>query len=55
MVMAELRRIGNCFLLNLKGSMSSSEGYIGILGRNTRFLACCPPIISASITFLEML
>jgi hypothetical protein len=49
MVIAKLRRIGNCFLLNLKESTSSSDRYKGILGRNTRFLACCPPIISASI------
>ena len=49
MVMAKLRRTGNCFLLNLKGSDISSEGAIGILGMNTLFPTCCPPTIWASI------
>jgi len=49
MVIAKLRRIGNCFLLSLKGSEISSDGDIGILGRNTILPACCPPTISASI------
>src|SRR4051812_43124997 len=49
MVIAKLRRMGNCFLLNLKGSEVSSYGDIGILGMNTLFPACSPPTIFASI------
>jgi hypothetical protein len=34
-VIAKLRCIGNCFLLNMKGREISSEGDRGILGMNT--------------------
>ena len=36
-VIAKLSRIGNCFRLNWKGSISSSDGHKGIRGRKTRF------------------
>jgi hypothetical protein len=48
MVIAKLNRIGNYFLLNLKGSDMSSEGDKGILGMKTLVPACCPPTISVS-------
>ncbi|XBI84545.1 hypothetical protein VPH35_092836 [Triticum aestivum] len=51
-VMAKLSLIGNCFLLNLKGNISSSDGQRGIRGRNTLLPACCPSTISASMAFL---
>ena len=50
-VIAKLSRIGNCFRLNWKGNISSSDGHKGIRGRKTRFLVCCPNTISASMVF----
>ena len=50
-VIAKLNRIGNCFRLNWKGNISSSDGHKGIRGRKTRFSACCPNTISASMVF----
>jgi hypothetical protein len=51
MVIAKLSQIGNCFRLNWKGNISSSDGHKGIRGRKTRFLACCRNTISASMIF----
>jgi hypothetical protein len=48
-VIAKLSQIGNCFRLNWKGSISSSDGHKGMRGRKTRFPACCPTTISASM------
>ena len=48
---AKLSRIGNCFRLNWKGNISSSDGHKGIRGRKTCFPACCPNTISASMVF----
>ena len=50
-VITKLNRIGNCFCLNWKGNTSSSNGHKGIRGRKTRFPACCPNTISASMVF----
>ena len=50
-VIAKLNRIGNCFRLNWKGNISSSDGHKGIRGRKTHFPACCPNTISASMVF----
>ncbi|XBI32719.1 hypothetical protein VPH35_056134 [Triticum aestivum] len=52
MVRAKLSLTGNCFLLNLNGNISSSDGQRGIRGRNTLLPACWPSTISASIAFL---
>ena len=38
-VIAKLSRIGNCFRLNWKWNISSSDGHKGIRGRKTRFPA----------------
>ncbi|XBH64166.1 hypothetical protein VPH35_117992 [Triticum aestivum] len=53
MVIAKLSLIGNCFLLNLNGNMSFSDGQRGIRGRKTLLPACCPITISASMVFLS--
>ena len=50
-VIAKLSPIGNCFHLNWKGNISSSDGHKGIRGRKTHFPACCPNTISASMVF----
>ena len=50
-VIAKLSHIGNCFRLNWKGNISSSDRHKGIRGRKTRFPACCPNTISASMLF----
>jgi hypothetical protein len=52
-IITRLRRMRNCFLLNLKGSDRSSNGDIRILGMNTLSLACVPLTISASIICLS--
>ena len=49
MTVVKLKRIGNCFILKLKGKDISSEGDKGISGMNSFLVACCPPTISASI------
>ena len=51
MVIAKQSRIENCFRLNWKGNISSSDGHKGKRGRKTRFPACCPNTISASMVF----
>jgi hypothetical protein len=51
MVIAKLSRIGNCFRLNWKGNISSSDRHEGMRGRKTRFPACYPNTISASMVF----
>ena len=48
-VMAKLNLIGNCFCLNLNGSVMSSDGDIGIWGIKILLSACCPFTISQSI------
>jgi hypothetical protein len=50
-VIAKLSRIGNCFRLNWKGNISSFDGHKGMRDRKTRFPACCPNTISASMVF----
>jgi hypothetical protein len=51
-VIVKLSLIGNCFLFNLNGSVPSSEGESGILGRKTHLPACWLLTISASIELL---
>jgi hypothetical protein len=51
-VMEKLSLIGNYFLLNLHGNMSSSDGHRGIRVRNTLTPACCPMTISESMALL---
>jgi hypothetical protein len=41
-VIAKLSQIGNCFHLNWKGNISSSDGHNGMQGKKTRFPTCCP-------------
>ena len=50
-VIAKLSRIGNCFRLNWKENISSSDGHKVMRGRKTLFPACCPNTISASMVF----
>ena len=50
-IIAKLSRIGNCFRLNWKGNISSSDGHKGIRGRKNCFPTCCPNTISASMVF----
>ena len=50
-VIAKLSQIWNCFRLNWKGNISSSDWHKGIRGRKTRFPACCHNTIPASMVF----
>jgi hypothetical protein len=50
-VIAKLSLIGNCFRLNWKGNISSSDENKGIRGRKTRFPVCSPNTISTSMVF----
>ena len=52
-VMAKLNLIGNCFRLNLNGSVMSSDGDIGIRGIKILLPAYCPFTISQSIALLS--
>jgi hypothetical protein len=52
-VIAKLRRTGNYFLFNLKGSDRSLDGENGIIGTNTLSPACVPLTISVSIICLS--
>jgi hypothetical protein len=47
-VIAKLKRTGNCFLLNFKGSDKSLDGDNGILGMKSLSRACVPLTISSS-------
>ncbi|GBM89383.1 hypothetical protein AVEN_226947-1 [Araneus ventricosus] len=48
MLMAKLKRTGNCMRLNWNGK---SKGMIGLLGMETSSPAACPVIIVASMIF----
>jgi hypothetical protein len=54
-VIAKLSRIGNCFRLNWKGNISSSDGHKGMRGRKTHFPTCCPNTIFASMVEPRMI
>lgn len=51
MVITKHSLIGNCFLLNLKGNISSSDWHNGIRGRKPLFPGCCPNTILTFIKF----
>ena len=50
-VIAKLSRIGNCFRLNWKGNILSSDRHKGMQGRKTHFPAYYPNTISTSMVF----